>query len=82
MIVSGPAFKSGSIREGDILCEIDGILVLRCTFSKVANILLGSKDTDVTLAFLRGDDKIVVNLKRQHPSSLQSLTKPVPAQTA
>jgi C-terminal processing protease CtpA/Prc len=67
---SGPALKSGVIQEGDILCEVDKVPVLGCTTKHVSNFLLGPKDTPITMVFLRGIEKIVVHLLRQHPCKL------------
>jgi C-terminal processing protease CtpA/Prc len=56
------------VEEGDILCEIDGKPVLRLPPSEVSPYLLGPKDTIVVITFLRGEEPVTVNLKRQTPA--------------
>ncbi len=65
-----------------MLCELDGNAILRCKLSRVANNVLGPKDTTVTMAFLRGDERIVVNLKRQPHSNFHPETEARHAQDA
>ena len=72
MVYSGPAYESGIIKKGDILCEVDGTLVLRCTTSRISTYLLGPKDSLVTKVFLRGNKKIVARLARQVPITSRS----------
>ena len=57
------------VQEGDILCEVDGKSVLRWPPREVSPHLLGPKDTSVVLTFLRGEERVVVNLVRQLPAS-------------
>ena len=66
---TGPAFKSGIIQAGDTLHEIDGVPVLQLTPAQVSPLMLGPKGSNVMLAFLRGNDKIVANLERQWPAN-------------
>ena len=66
---SGPAFISGLVQEGDILCEVDGKSVLRYPSSQVSPHLLGPKDTTVVMIFLRGEERIAVELVRQQAAS-------------
>ncbi len=63
--IPGPAFNSGEIQEGDILCEVDGHSVLRCRLSQVAAHLLGPEESNVKVVFLRGEERIVVSLVRR-----------------
>ncbi len=75
-LYAGPAYTSGIIQEGDILYEVDGHPVLRCATSLTVSYLLGPKDTLVTVAFLRRNEKIVAHLKRQVPVNVhQQQTK-------
>lgn len=62
----GPAFNSGAIQKGDILCEINGQSVLRCSPSQVSAYLVGPEETSVTMAFLRGEEKLVTSLVRRN----------------
>jgi C-terminal processing protease CtpA/Prc len=63
----GPASNSGVIQEGDILSEVDGKSVLRFPPAQVSIHLLGPKDSSVEIVFLRGEEKVTVNLLRQQP---------------
>ena len=67
MFVAGPAWRSGIIREGDLLFEVDGSPVMQCTTSRVAAYLLGPKGTHITMVYLRGNEKIIANLTREIP---------------
>jgi C-terminal processing protease CtpA/Prc len=71
MFVTGPAWKSGIIREGDLLFEVDGSPVTQCTTSRVTTYLLGPKGTHITMVYLRGKEKIVANLTREIPVDLR-----------
>ena len=72
---AGPAIKSGMVQEGDILYEVDGIVVLRSPFSLVSTHLLGPKDSRATVVFLRGDQKVTANFIRQPVSNLMSVQR-------
>eukprot|EP00286_Rhodomonas_abbreviata_P025486 CAMPEP_0181299636 /NCGR_PEP_ID=MMETSP1101-20121128/6455_1 /TAXON_ID=46948 /ORGANISM="Rhodomonas abbreviata, Strain Caron Lab Isolate" /LENGTH=304 /DNA_ID=CAMNT_0023404805 /DNA_START=21 /DNA_END=936 /DNA_ORIENTATION=- len=54
VVRDSPADKSGLVRNGDVLYEIDGTNVFREGLDVVANFLLGEPETPVRLLFLRG----------------------------
>mmetsp|Transcript_31238 Transcript_31238/g.73635 ORF Transcript_31238/g.73635 Transcript_31238/m.73635 type:complete len:350 (+) Transcript_31238:68-1117(+) len=66
VVRGSPADRSGLVRHGDVLYEVDGSNVFREGLDVVANFLLGEPGTPVQLLFLRGTRIFVqLTLKRE-----------------
>ncbi len=53
----GPAAKSGQLKIGDRLIEVDGQKVSSQPFDKVTELMRGEKGTQIKLEIIRGSDK-------------------------
>ena len=53
LVAEGPAAKSGLIKVGDILLEIDGKSILGLSFDEVMELLHGEKNTEIKLTLKR-----------------------------
>lgn len=60
----GPADLCGRIFEGDELMAIDGVRTQGKTYEELADLMLGSLGTPVSLEFARGGRAVTVNLVR------------------
>jgi C-terminal processing protease CtpA/Prc len=60
----GPAEVSGRVFEGDELLSIDGVLVQGKTYEELADLMLGSIGTSVSLGLERSGRPVEVNLMR------------------
>lgn len=72
LIRNSPADKSGLIKPGDILFEVDGTNVYRESLDVVALLLLGEPGTSVRLLFLRGTRIFIeasIEREKQHRQS-------------
>jgi len=69
VVRNSPADRSGLVRVGDVLYEVDGTNVFREGLDVVANFLLGEPGTPVQMLFLRGTRIFIqVTLTREHTS--------------
>ncbi|MBQ8159593.1 MAG: S41 family peptidase [Clostridia bacterium] len=58
-----PAQKAG-VRKGDILYQVEDVIVNPSTLQEAVDIMRGTPGTDVNVTFLRGDEKIELTMTR------------------
>eukprot|EP00286_Rhodomonas_abbreviata_P014719 CAMPEP_0181335822 /NCGR_PEP_ID=MMETSP1101-20121128/27053_1 /TAXON_ID=46948 /ORGANISM="Rhodomonas abbreviata, Strain Caron Lab Isolate" /LENGTH=339 /DNA_ID=CAMNT_0023446001 /DNA_START=497 /DNA_END=1516 /DNA_ORIENTATION=+ len=64
VVPDGPAHKCGTVKEGDVLFEVDGVNVYRCPASQCASSLMGPRGSKVRICFLRRGTPFEVSMIR------------------
>ncbi|EKX37797.1 hypothetical protein GUITHDRAFT_144763 [Guillardia theta CCMP2712] len=73
LVENGPADKTGKVRPGDVLYEVDGTVVYRSGLSQISKHLLGGDGTIVMVGFLREGKKVSVEIVRKPVQALMTI---------
>ena len=68
VIPNGPAAQNG-VRPGDVLLKAGSVSLEDKSIGEVGKLLTGARDTEVEIAFRRGDDERTITVKRKLVSS-------------